>query len=335
MGEKSFFFNSILTINILLLLLQLIAMDIFNLGFNFPILSLVTPVLCCINLIFAFYWFLQFKWPFFLFLIVFAMSFESWQLLYQFKSKGITTSKGLTLMSYNVRSFNRYDWLDIKDIPSLIDDFIAKVNPDVVCFQEYTLETAPLFQNYPYKIFRPYVPKGKIGSSIISKYPLFNSKIISFEASSNGGIQSDIFWNQDTLRLYNLHFESLRINSKDTLLSSNYSEKFRSKVKNAFETQKQQVFEFNLLSEKNKFPEIICTDLNNNAFSESYKNLSINRIDAFNEKGSGFGSTYQFPFFPLRIDYIFISPEIRVLDFVTHDIKFSDHNPISAKLELN
>jgi len=334
MDKKSFLFNSILTINILFLLLQLIAMDIFNLAFNFPILSLGTPVLCCINLILAFYWFLRFKWPFFLFLIVFAISFESWQLLYQFKSNGITTSKGITLMSYNVRSFNRYDWLDKKDIPGLINNYIKKVNPDIVCFQEYTLETAPLFQNYPYKIFKPYIPNGKIGSSIISKYPLVNSKAISFEASSNGGMQSDVLLNQDTLRLYNLHFESLRINSKDTLLSSNYSEKFRSKIKNVFEIQKQQVFEFNLLSNSNKFPEIICTDLNNNAFSESYKNLSKNRIDAFNEKGSGFGSTYQFPFFPLRIDYIFISSEIRVLDFVTHDIELSDHNPISAKLQL-
>ena len=115
MDKKSFLFHSILTINILFLLLQLIAMDIFNLALNFPILSLGTPVLCCINVIFTFYWFLRFKWPFFLFFIVFAISFESWQSLYQFKSNGITTSKGITLMSYNVRSFNRYNWLDIKD----------------------------------------------------------------------------------------------------------------------------------------------------------------------------------------------------------------------------
>ena len=72
MDKKSFLFNSILTINILFLLLQLIAMDIFNLAFNFPILSLGTPILCCINIILAFYWFLSFKWPFFIFFIVFS-----------------------------------------------------------------------------------------------------------------------------------------------------------------------------------------------------------------------------------------------------------------------
>jgi endonuclease/exonuclease/phosphatase family metal-dependent hydrolase len=161
-----------------------------------------------------------------------------------------------------------------------------------------------------------------------------NSKTISFEASLNGGMQSDVLFNQDTLRLYNLHFESLRINSKDTLLSSNYSEKFRSKIKNVFEIQKQQVFEFNLLSDSNKFPEIICTDLNNNAFSESYKNLSKNRLDTFKEKGQGFGSTYQFPYFPLRIDYIFTTKNITTLDYITHEVELSDHKPISVVLQF-
>ena len=309
-------------------------MDILNLGFNFPILSLGIPLLCLINLIFSFYWFLRFKWPFFLFFLVFAISFEAWQSLYQFKSKGIITSKGLTVMSYNVRSFNRFDWIDTKEIPSLIFNYIEIVKPDVVCFQEYNKDQAPRFTSYSYKIFKPYVPKGKIGSCIISKYPLVNSKIISFKGSSNGGMQSDLVWKQDTLRLYNLHFESLKINSKDTLLSSDYSKKIRSKIKNVFETQKQQVLKFNKLSESNKFPEIICTDLNNNAFSESYKNLSKNRLDTFKEKGQGFGSTYRFPYFPLRIDYIFTTSNITTLDYITHEVELSDHKPISVVLQF-
>ena len=334
MDKKSFLFNSLLIINVLFLLLQLFAMDILNLGFNFPILSLGIPIICFINLIFSVYWFLRFKWPFLLFILVFAISFEAWQSLYQFKSTGIIKSKGLTVMSYNVRSFNRFDWIDTKEIPSLIFDYIGIVKPDVVCFQEYNQDQAPRFPNYSYKIFKPYVPKGKIGSCIISKYPLVNSKIISFKGSSNGGMQSDLLWKQDTLRLYNLHFESLKINSKDTLLSSNYSKKIRSKIKNVFKTQKQQVLKFNKLSQSNKLPEIICTDLNNNAFSESYKNLSKNRLDTFKEKGQGFGSTYQFPYFPLRIDYIFTSKNITTLDYITHEVELSDHKPISVVLQF-
>ena len=88
-----------------------------------------------------------------------------------------------------------------------------------------------------------------------------------------------------------------------------------------------------LLTRENKFPEIICTDLNNNAFSENYKALASGRSDAFKEKGSGFGSTYQFPFFPLRIDFIFTASNIKVVEFETHDVRFSDHNPISAIIQ--
>ena len=40
-----------------------------------------------------------------------------------------------------------------------------------------------------------------------------------------------------------------------------------------------------------------------------------------------------FPFFPLRIDYIFTSKNITVLDFKTYDIDLSDHKPILAKLQ--
>ena len=75
------------------------------------------------------------------------------------------------------------------------------------------------------------------------------------------------------------------------------------------------------------------TDLNNNSFSDIYNFISKGRNDAFLEKGSGFGSTYRFPFFPLRIDYIFTSKNIKVLDFKTYDIKLSDHKPILAKLQ--
>ena len=332
MKKRSFLFKIAVTVNSFLLLLQLFAMDSFNLGIDFPLIALSTPILCLINFVFFIFWFLRFKWPFLLFLVAFAMSFESWQLLYQFKSKGISTSKGLHVMSYNVRSFNRFDWLDIKDVPKSIEAFIEKTNPDVVCFQEFSSLKAPELKNYPYKIFKPYVVNGKIGSCIISKYPLINSKGIAFKASTNGGMQSDLIWKRDTLRLYNIHFESLRINAKDTLFSSRYSQEIRSKFKKISQIQNDQVIFFNSLSDTSPYPEIVCTDLNNNAFSGSYKKLAKQRLDSFLEQGEGFGATYQFPYFPLRIDYILTDTKIKILDFKTHKIKYSDHRPISAFL---
>ena len=86
---------------------------------------------------------------------------------------------------------------------------------------------------------------------------------------------------------------------------------------------------------KIKIPTIICTDLNNNPFSIPYKELSFGKKDAFVEAGDGFGHTYFFGFFPLRIDYIFVDKRLKVLSFLTFKDKLSDHKPIMAKIEFN
>jgi len=261
-----------------------------------------------------------------------AISLQEWQLLYQFENRGIPTSKGLNVMSYNVRSFNRFKWLEDDNVSSSIESFVNETNADVICFQEFSRDQAPSFKDYPYQVFKPYVKDGKIGSSIISKYPLVNSKVISFEGSQNGGIQSDLIWKKDTLRFYNLHFESFQLNRGDSLISSNYSEKIRRKLEAVFKIQKEQVSQFNTLSQSSPYPEVICTDLNNNAFSVPYKLLSKSRVDSFTEAGTGLGATYYFSSLPLRIDFIFTSKALTVIDYETHEVKLSDHRPISAKL---
>jgi|TARA_A200000159_G_scaffold164935_1_gene197680 endonuclease/exonuclease/phosphatase family metal-dependent hydrolase len=297
-----------------------------------PLLTLLVPLLSMINLVFFLIWLLRFQWPALLFIAVLAISLQEWKLLYQFENSGITTSKGLHVMSYNVRSFNRFEWLKHDDVSSSIESFINESKADVICFQEFSKEEAPEFKDYPYQAFKPYVNGGKIGTSIISKYPLVNSKLISFEGSQNGGMQSDLIWKKDTLRFYNLHFESFRLNRSDSLISSNYSEKIRRKLQAVFEIQSNQVSQFNTLSQSNSYPEVICTDLNNNAFSEPYRLLSKTRVDSFTEAGAGLGTTCYFSILPLRIDFIFTSKTLRVIDYKTHEVKLSDHRPISAKL---
>jgi len=298
-----------------------------------PLLSLAVPLLSFINIIFFVFWALRFYWPTFLFFGAILISFQELKLFYQVDNNGIVASSGLKLMSYNVRSFNRFKWLHEKEVSSSIEAFVNESNADVICFQEYAKSEAPKFENYPYQIFLPYNENGKIGSCIVSKYPLIKSKAITFSSSLNGGMQSDLIWKKDTLRIYNLHFESFHLDRKDALVSSNYSKKIRIKLQTVFDIQNQQVIQFNRLSESNSYPEIICTDLNNNAFSRAYKEIQRSRVDSYLEKGTGFGATYFFSLIPMRIDFIFFSPELKVIDFETHQVKLSDHRPISARLE--
>ena len=82
----------------------------------------------------------------------------------------------------------------------------------------------------------------------------------------------------------------------------------------------------------NEYPSLICVDLNNTAFSEAYRKLRGDRNDTFVEAGRGLGMSYSLGGIPYRIDFIFSTKQLKVLDHQTHNIKLSDHRPISAKL---
>ena len=333
MKRKKIFVRFFAFINAFLLVLQLIAMGSISGIISIPIFSLVVPLLCFANIFFFIFWLIRFQWPFLLFVLAFVIGFKEWRLLYQFKDNGIITSDGLSVMSYNVRSFNRFKWLDTSNIPKEINTFITNESPDIISFQEYAIDLAPIFKDYPYLFFTPYTRNGKVGSCIISKLPLFNPQPVLFTGSENGGMYVDFLYKKDTLRLYNIHFESLGFNLKDTLVDSHYSKKIRSKIDKVFAIQQLQVLQVKKIMNGSVFPEIICTDLNNNAFSASYRALSKGMKDSFLAKGAGFGSTYQFPYFPLRIDYILTDPKMKTISFKTHSIKLSDHKPISTSLE--
>lgn len=333
MKRKKIFVRFFAFINAFLLVLQLIAMGSISGIISIPIFSLVVPLLCFANIFFFIFWLIRFQWPFLLFVLTFVIGFKEWRLLYQFKDKGIIISDGLSVMSYNVRSFNRFKWLDTSNIPKEINTFITNESPDIISFQEYAIDLAPIFKDYPYLFFTPYTRNGKVGSCIISKLPLYNPQPVLFTGSENGGMYVDFLYKKDTLRLYNIHFESLGFNLKDTLVDSHYSKKIRSKIDKVFAIQQLQVLQVKKIMNGSVFPEIICTDLNNNAFSASYRALSKGMKDSFLAKGAGFGSTYQFPYFPLRIDYILTDPKMKTISFKTHSIKLSDHKPISVSLE--
>ncbi len=79
---------------------------------------------------------------------------------------------------------------------------------------------------------------------------------------------------------------------------------------------------------------IICGDFNNTAYSYVYRKIKGNLNDTFDEAGNGFGRTYDFQFFPVRIDYIFSDEAFTVNGFKSYNERYSDHYPIMATLLL-
>ena len=155
---------------------------------------------------------------------------------------------------------------------------------------------------------------------------------INFENSTNSGIFTDIQYRGKKARVYNLHLESLRINFKDTLITNRNSEGLQLKFNQVFKKQLDQIGQFEKIDKQNPFPSIVCTDLNNSQFSVIYRALKKDKNDVFKEAGTGLGTTFNFSFFPLRIDFIFVDEDFKVNSFEVIQKSFSDHYPIITTL---
>ena len=57
-------------------------------------------------------------------------------------------------------------------------------------------------------------------------------------------------------------------------------------------------------------------------------------VDAFKASGNGFGRTFNFKFFPLRIDFILVDDAFTVNSFKTYDVELSDHYPVKTTLSF-
>ncbi|WAC03292.1 endonuclease/exonuclease/phosphatase family protein [Lacinutrix neustonica] len=79
---------------------------------------------------------------------------------------------------------------------------------------------------------------------------------------------------------------------------------------------------------------IVCGDFNNTAFSYVYKKIKGDLKDTFKVAGNGFGRTYNFKFFPMRIDFILVDKAFSINGFKTYNVQYSDHYPVMATLSL-
>lgn len=308
---------------------------------SFPllsVLSLTVPFLIIIHVLFILYWWLiGFKKQFLLsgLCILLAISFSFFP--YKFNAKKVISGNQIKVMNFNVRLFNRYQWIDDKNIPSKISEFIIQQNPDIITFQEY-FPTKEFSLNYPYKYIQ--LIKGKnndFGQAIYSKYQIINKGSLDFKNSSNNAIFIDIIKNGDTIRVYNLHLESLGVKAENVDLADldeSKSKKLLQRLSTSFIKQQLQVEQF--LNHKNNcsYKTIISGDFNNTAYSWAYHKIKGDFKDSFLEAGKGFGETFSFNKYPLRIDFILVDQKYNVNQYQSFDMDFSDHEPIMATLGL-
>ncbi len=324
--------------------------------------GLFYPALFILNAFFVFYWILRLRY-FFLFSFVTILLGTGLFLEYlRFnKQKPVGVYKdALKVLSYNVRLFDQYkatpgqEFFTRNSIFSLIKD----ENPDVVCFQEFfhgNEKYFPTIGPFTEMVSIPYYHADYIktvedwrhyGIATFSKYPIVNQGSIHFNNSNtNSGIFTDIVFKKDTIRIFNLHLQSIHFSKADYEFVSEFidpgvasnfsgSKVIWWKLKSAFKKRSEQAETVRQRIAESPHPVIVCGDFNDTPASYVYRTISKNLEDAFIESGRGIGSTYagDMPF--LRIDYILYSDRLEPYKFQKTKVDYSDHYPVSCFFKI-
>ena len=241
----------------------------------------------------------------------------------------------------------------MKSVNQNILTFIRNENAEIVCLQEFFTLTETAFAEDSIKIklsANPYThihytnsitDKRGFGIATFSRYPIINKGVIAFPDSPNVSIYSDIKIGNDTVRIYNCHLQSTRLekekyNFLDSLLL-NYNSKHFNEIKNissrlkyAYIKRAHQVDVLNKHIQSSPIPVILCGDFNDTPVSYSYYKLRGKMKDAYLESGLGIGNTYFGNFPSFRIDFIMHSKSLAASNFQTRRVRLSDHFPIEC-----
>jgi len=179
------------------------------------------------------------------------------------------------------------------------------------------------------------------GLAIFSKYPIIETEEKYF-GSLNGMLRADIKIKADTIRVIAVHLYSM------TLELSKFVEQRKAdgvkkegkivigRIKSGFVGHAEEYPELEAWIKSSPYPVIVCGDFNETPYGYVYGKTRDLLTNAFEEKGRGFGFTYNhLPYF-IRIDHQFYdAKKLNLLHFETIDsVKYSDHYPLIGTYQV-
>lgn len=241
-------------------------------------------------------------------------------------------NKMIKLMTYNIHNGvgrdNRYDLHRIEKV-------IRSEKPDIVALQEvdnrlsrsnfdnqseYLAERLGL--DYLHCVTRT-AERGEFGITILSAYPCIHNH--RYDISHPSGKEPRYCLRVDVqveegavLHVFNCH---LGLAARERRYQ-----------------QRQMLSEAILLSRDIEDPVLLMGDFNDRPVKVVHNHLMLYFKDAYKSTGKRFGPTFRLGPIPLRLDYIYTSPEIHIIDsWVRNDPLTrvaSDHRPLLALIDV-
>jgi len=305
------------------------------------------PYLLVLNLIFVILWIFIKPWFMLISLAIILVGYSHIGNYLQFSGKK-TTEKGIHITSYNVRYFMGATDFPSKENADHILNFLRQNASDIICLQEVRLNKRQIFDINNTRIadinHMQLAHSSNAGGQLtMTRFPILNMGEIRFKNSGNMIIFTDILIETDTVRVYNCHLQSYRlqkaeINSIDSMDFENQSkakEKLKDlsfKFKAALIKRAEQAATLRDHIVQCPYPVIVCGDFNDTPVSFTYRTVRGNLKDSFIESGKGTANTYNGKLPSFRIDYILYSPKFTSYNFEVSTLNHSDHFPISCEL---
>lgn len=330
-----------------------------------PFFGLAYPLLLAANIFFVLWW-LFLRRMFFLFSLLtivagypelkstFALNFSESEL-----PDSVNSNNTLKVMTFNCRLFDLYNWTHNLETRENIFYMLRTESPDIICFQEFFHSEREPYRNIDKleKVLRAknlhveYTTilrnKDHWGIATYSAYPVIRKKTIRF--GNKGGnicLATDVVAGKDTIRIFNVHLESIRFKPEDYKFVENFgsdkesqelkkSKRIIGKLKIAFERRARQADLLKKEIDDSPYKVIVCGDFNDTPTSYTYRTVSKNLEDAFMESGSGMSQTYVGAFPSFRIDYILHDKNFSSFGYEVIQEKFSDHYPVKCLILIN
>lgn len=310
-------------------------------GEFWPMLGLLMPVILLMNGIVFVWWMVHRRWLVALIpvaAVVLNMGYIASMIQLPDYHDGDDTYD-LRIATLNANGFRRMNSPDISAAGIL--RVASGEQLDVICLQEYSnLREIPADSLASLFAARemPYFVHEK-SQAIASRFPILDSRYVSFPDSNNDYLWADLLVGGDTVRVVSVHLQTTGISSLLHRFRKDFDQDVPvdlvlGSLEQNSRVRATQVEQIRAVIDATPYPVILLGDFNDTPSSYTYRRMKGDLIDGFRALGNGFGATFRGMGGVLRIDYILYDDSFQGVRYYMPKEDVSDHKMVVADLRI-